>query len=140
MPLHHTTAVSCSSLPDRLVVVLAPRGTLRDEIAVELERGGIPALVADSRAAAQRLLRMFRCDAVVCVVGAPTDGLRSLPAAHPGPRYVAIDATGGASALEGFDAVVPIGAAGLAGAVRVALADLLAADAASGTRRLGSDR
>ena len=107
---------------------------------MELERGDATALVADSRAAAQRLLGMFRCDAVVCIVGAPTVGLRSLPAAHPGPRYVAIDATGAASALEGFDVVVPIGAAGLASAVRVALADLLAADAAAATRRQGSDR
>ena len=115
-----------SSVADRLVVVASPRGPLRDEIAVELERGDATALVADSRSAAQRLLRMFRCDAVVCVLGPSTEDLRTLPAAHPGPRYVALDTTGAASALDGFDAVLPLGGASPASAVRLALASLLA--------------
>lgn len=131
--------MSGASLSDRVVLVAAPRCALRGELAVEIERGDATALVADSRSAAQRLLHMFRCDAVVCIVGSPTEGLRSLPAAYPGPRYVAIDATGGASTLEGFDAVLPIGVASIAGAVRLALADLLAPDAASDARR-GSHR
>lgn len=132
--------MTCPSLPDRVILVASPRCALRDEIAVELERADATVLVADSRSAAQRLLAMFRCDAVVCIIGSPTEGLRSLPAAHPGPHYVAMDASGASSALEGFDAVLPVGVASSAGAVRLALADLLAPDVASGARRHGSNR
>lgn len=105
----------------RTVLLTSVPCELRDRVAAALESEGATVLAAPSLCGAERLLRFFKCHAVVGIVGSRFADASKVPrtadalglGGRPVPRFIAIDVTGGAAPLDGWDAVVAGDAADL---------------------------